>query len=182
MWPFPTRFSTLFPFCPCVSLSETCFQTARLTMCIKQNQNEESKNVSLQPCFVVKGYKQRCQAICPFDRRRYTVLPAVSRCDFYVKIADQNLERSADEMGWRGMDWHGEDAQRLAALRWPRFTFGVLFLMIFFSFRFDPLFYFFPVTMISTDCSSCSFVSASLPNVVQRQPLFCPCPFKPITA
>ena len=53
MWPVPTRFSTLFPFCPRVSLSETCFQTPRLTMSIKQNQ-KQSKNVSEYPLFCVQ--------------------------------------------------------------------------------------------------------------------------------
>ena len=42
MWPFSTRFSALFPFCPCVSLSETCFPTTSLTVVIKQNQNQNN--------------------------------------------------------------------------------------------------------------------------------------------
>ena len=53
MWPFSTRFSALFPFCPCVSLSETCFQTASLTVVIKQNQ-KQSKKVSVYPLFCVQ--------------------------------------------------------------------------------------------------------------------------------
>ena len=54
MWPFPTRFSTLFPFCPRVSLPETCFLTPKLTMSIKQNQNQ-SKMCPCTPCFVCSG-------------------------------------------------------------------------------------------------------------------------------
>ena len=145
--------------------------------------------MSVNPCSV-----NNCR-ICLSDRSQYVVPLAVSRCDFYVKIAeisrisyvkiaDQNWGNLTLEMTRRDTErtrrGHGEDAQRLAALRWPRFPFGVLFLMVFFSFRFDPLF-FSPVTMISTDCSSCSFVSASLPNVVQRQQPLCPWPFKPVS-
>ena len=53
--PFSARFSALVPYCPRVSLPGTCFQTVRLTMCIKQNQNEESKKCVCTALFCGEG-------------------------------------------------------------------------------------------------------------------------------
>ena len=74
------------------------------------------------------------------------------------------------------MERHGEDTGRTLSA-WRRFAptvpvWGFIFDGLFF--HSDSTLYFnsfFPVTMISTDCSSCSALSVSLPNVVQRQPL-----------
>ena len=52
MWPFPTWFSALFPFCPCVSPSETCFQAASLTMHVKAQTVKECVRVPRVLCAV----------------------------------------------------------------------------------------------------------------------------------
>ena len=67
------------------------------------------------------------------------------------------------------------DAQRLAALRWPRFPFGDLILFFPPCFSSPSLLRSFPMTG-----SSCSARPVSFPNVFQRQPLLCPWPFKTI--
>ena len=139
-------------------------------MYVKQNQNQ-SKNVSEYPLFCVQWLLTTVMNDLSFRlvARRSSTGSIPMRflrknCgDFrisYVKIADQNLERSADEMGWRGMERTrgGRSAPGGASL--PRFPFGVLFLMVFFFIPIRPIIFFPPVTMISTDCSSCSFVSS----------------------
>ena len=79
------------------------------------------------------------------------------------------MARRDTERTRRGYGEDGRSAPGGASL--PRFPFGVLFLMVFFFIPIRPIIFFPPVTMISTDCSSCSALSVSLPNVVQRQPL-----------
>ena len=78
--------------------------------------------------------------ICLSDRSQYAVPLAVSNCDFYVKIAekftifnvkiaDENWGNLTLEMARRD-EAERTDAQRLAALRWPRFPFWVLVSML----------------------------------------------------
>ena len=50
------------------------------------------------------------------------MLTAVSRCDFYVKIADQNLERFQDETDHPGLVFPPRTRRSLDALRPPSFS------------------------------------------------------------
>ena len=96
----------------------------------------------------------------------------------YVKIADQNLERGFGTERWN-RERHGEEKRRgrsaPGGASLPRFPFGDL--ILFFPCAFPPAFLLrsFPMTG-----SSCSAHPVSFPNVVQRQPLLCPWPFKTI--
>ena len=85
--------------------------------------------------------------ICPSDWSYYSDLLAVSKCDFYVKIAeisrisyvkiaDQNLGDLTLEMARIGMDWSRRDETERTLSAWRRFAPTVpvwgLFLMVFF--------------------------------------------------
>ena len=126
-------------------------------------------NGDLSPVFCTNGQASKCDFYVKIAEK-FTI--------FNVKIADQNLERGFGTERWHGETRRGRSAPggaSLAAVPVWGFIFDGLF-----SFRFDPLF-FSPVTMISTDCSGCSALSVSLPNVVQRQQPLCPWPFKPVS-
>ena len=88
------------------------------------------------------------------------------------------------------MDWSRRDETERTLSAWRRFAPTVpvwgLFLMVFFSFRFElfvsreSISFFSLLRSFPMTGSSCSAHPVSFPNVVQRQPLLCPWPFKTI--
>ena len=125
-----------FPFCPHVTLSKTCFQTASWNISV-ENQNQ-SKNVSVHPLFCAQYLSYlsfrlaeiRCATSCiPMWFLRKNC--GDSRIS-YVKIADQNLERFQDETDHPGLVFPPRTRRSLDALwppsfpRVPRFLFCFL--------------------------------------------------------